>query len=979
MPRSAPRWSLAFAAVVCMVGATTAGALDPSRRLTQYVQVHWRMEEGLPHNTVRTIRQSKEGYIWLGTYAGLARFDGVRFRVYDNLNSGLRDNEVRSLAEDKQGVLWVGTTSGGLHRLIGDRLEPFDHGIGNRTINALVVADDGALWVGSNEGLHRIFAGQVTSFLAPQGLDSPYVNELALDGQGIWIATTRGLYLQSGDRVSKVLLPSLDETDIGSVIKDREGRLWVGLTTHVLAGRFDPVSRRFNQHRDFRIPRTIGAVHRLLQDREGSIWAATYGGGLFRIHGDRMDRFTSDSGFIDHRPWGLLEDREGSLWVGTRAGLARLTDGPAVTFSQEEGTPADLTRAVREDPDGSVWIATAKGLAHYREGTIKSYGTREGLPSEVVRGVLRDHRGELWANTNDGIARFDEARDRFKDLIDERHGLPYASVRVLLEDRKGRVWATTERGVAYAKDGLASRVFETPPGLGDVKDATIESIFEDSEGGIWIGTFSSGFRRWVEGKVDGSPLIPGASVGVRSFHEDQDGTLYLGTLGSGLFVRRKGGAFRRITSRDGLREDSIWSILQDGDLLWMASDRGVLKTRRSSLLAFIDGRASSVVIDRVVGTRDGMKSRECNGGGGLAGFIGRDGRLWFPTGRGAVAIDPRKLDAEIATPPAAIEEAVIDRVPQGRTGELRVPPGSRDVEIHYTGLSFVDPARLAFRYRLEGYDAGWIDAGERRVAYYASLPPGDYRFRVEAAFGNGAWSSVPADRRVIVEPRLTQTAAFRGALLLSAFGLAGLTVSLRTRQLRRREEELKKLVALRTQELEKANAQLSELAAVDDLTGIANHRRLIQVLDQEWLRCQRGQEPLSLLLCDIDDFKAFNDTYGHQAGDACLRTVAQTLANTLHRTSDLAARYGGEEFAVVLPSTDEAGARAVAETIQVAIRNQGVLHSASRAAPHVTLSIGCATVRPAMGEPGGIEGLIASADRALYAAKNSGRDRIAAT
>lgn len=975
MPRGSHARSLLCGTLLVLISASTVRALDPSRRLTQYVQSVWQMEDGLPHNTIRALVQAKNGYIWLGTYGGLVRFDGVRFRVFDNRNSGLRDNEVRSLAEDKDGTLWVGTTAGGLHRLIGDQLQPFDEGIGHRTINALQAAPDGVLWVGTSGGLYSVSAGKIRYFGSNDERVLTVMDLVAERGR-LWVGSTRGLFVLEKDRLSQVALPGIGQTPVASLLRDRAGRLWIGLANHLLETEVASGEVSLTLRRDWKLPDVWGSVHRLLEDRDSNLWIGTYGGGLYRISQGHLDRFSNDSGFLDHRPWSLLEDREGSVWVGTRSGLARLTDGPATTFSVQEGLPADIVRAVYEDSDGSILIATLDGFSRLRGTELKTFTSKDGLPPGIIRGFLRDRRGRMWVNTGAGVVQMDTIRDRFGAPIGTRQGAPTPLTRQLLEDRAGRMWLTTERGVAVAEKGLLESPLRMPKELEDIRTQNIESIFEDREGWIWIGTITDGLRRWKDGLVETEPLMEGASIGVRAFHQDQDGTMFIGTVGAGLFVRRAGAtAFKRISTRDGLTDDAIWAILQDGDTFWMSSDRGVLRVKRSSLLAFVDGKAASVVVDRLVDARDGMKSRECNGGGGSAGFIARDGRIWFPTTRGAVAIEPGKVDAARPSPLVAIEEVVVDQQTQPASAGIDVPPGSRDVEIHYTGLSFVDPTRLKFRYRLEGYDADWVGAGDRRVAYFSRLPPGDYRFRVEASYRDDQWTA-SAVIPVSVKPRIVQTNAFRA---FAALGLLGLTVALfhlRTRQLRARAEELKSLVATRTAELEKANEQLGKLATVDDLTGIANHRRFIAFLDQEWLRCQRGHEPLSLLLCDIDDFKAFNDTRGHQAGDACLARVAQALDETVQRTTDLAARYGGEEFAVVLPSTDEAGARAVAEAIQSAVHSLAIPHDASRASDHVTFSIGCATIRPLPGELNGGSALIAAADQALYAAKGQGRDRI---
>lgn len=968
----------ALALCLSLSFAPEAAALDPTRALTQYVQAVWRMEEGLPHNTIRALLQSRDGYIWLGTYGGLVRFDGVRFRVFDNRNSGLRDNEVRAMAEDHEGTIWVGTTAGGLHRLVGDRLEPHDTGIEHRTINALEVGPDGTLWIGSSGGLYMMREGRIRHYNEASGLSNPFVNAIAVVGEEAWIGTPAGLFHFSAGRAEAVALPSGAGRDVWSVLADRQGRVFVGLQSHALEIRGDAARGAAVVVRDLHLPDVWGWIAKFLKDRDGNLWIGTYGGGLYRLAGDRLDRVSIGAGFIDHRPWALWEDREGSLWVGTRSGLARLKDGPAVTFAREEGLAGDITRCVLEDEDGTMWFGTTEGLSRYRGGRFTTFTTREGLPNPTASSLLRDSRGRLWVGTGGGgIAPLDEARGRFGPAIGMTSGLPSDSVRVMAEDGEGRVWVGTDRGVAVAEKGLGAGPFRVPVELEDIRNQNVDVLFADRGRGVWIGTLSAGARRWFEGRAENPTLVGGASIGVRSFYEDQDGTLYIGTLGSGLFVRPPGKAFRRITSRDGLIEDSAWRILKDADdRLWMSSDRGVLRIRRSRLTDFLEGREAKIEIEGVVDTQDGMKSRECNGGGSLAGLIARDGRLWFPTTRGAVAIDPKGLSDRHTPPPVVIEEVVIDRIPAEHDGSVLAPAGSRDIEVHYTGLSFVDPTHIRFRYRVEGYDEGWVEAGERRVAYLSSLPPGAYRFRVEAANRDGDWNAQGAEISLRVEPRFVQTRTFKALVLLALLGLSGGALRLRTRQLLSREEELRRVVTQRTAELQEANARLALLATVDDLTGIANHRRFREFIEQEWLRCQRGQDPLSLLLCDIDDFKAYNDTYGHQAGDACLVRVARAIDDVFQRSTDLAARYGGEEFVAVLPSTEERGALAVAQTLQSAIRNLKIPHQASRVAPHVTVSIGLATARPELGAPNGVEALIAAADRALYAAKDQGRDRV---
>jgi diguanylate cyclase (GGDEF)-like protein len=319
---------------------------------------------------------------------------------------------------------------------------------------------------------------------------------------------------------------------------------------------------------------------------------------------------------------------------------------------------------------------------------------------------------------------------------------------------------------------------------------------------------------------------------------------------------------------------------------------------------------------------------------------------------------------------------IVDGTPVPFDGGVRVEPGQRDVEITYGAPGF-EAESIRFRYTLDGLNDGWIDAGTRRTLHYSYLAPGDYTFRVQAAASDGRWSGVAAALRLSVRPAVHQTLWFRGAVF------AGLVVSgawlvstLRVRRLQQAELILTARMGEATAELAAANRRLEELATIDELTQLTNRRRFSEVLEQEWQRATRERIPLGMLMLDVDCFKRYNDTYGHQAGDSCLQRVAAVLASRARRPSDLAARYGGEEFAVVLPGADEAGVMAVGEWIRAEVERQRIPHGASLAGDVVTVSVGAAVARPAPGaEPAA---LVAAADAALYRAKEGGRNAVIA-
>lgn len=967
----------ALAAVLASCTAP-AEALDPERRPTQYVQRVWRMEQGLPHDSVRAVLQTRDGYLWLGTYAGLARFDGVRFVVWDNRNSGLRHNEVRALAEWPAGVLWIGTTAGGLHRLIDDRLEPFE-GIGDRTIEALEVVASDRLAVGTSAGLHWIEPDR--SVTRAEELAGTAIRDLLWDGSDLWAATDRGLF--HGGRAGFEAVDVREGRGAAHALgRTRDGRLWVGHGP-LLVG-FEPAegdsgTRPSLVESEVALLEDVwGEIQAIVEDRDGSLWVGSYGGGLYRRTSRGIERMSVEHGLVDHRPWALHEDREGGLWLGTRGGIARLSDGPAISLSAAEGLFGDLARSVFEDDDATIWIGGDGGLSQVREGhVVRTFGTTdELLPLTTVLAILRDHEKRLWLGGIGGIIEMDPEAGTFGPAIGVSSGLPTDRVRSLLEDASSRVWIGTESGVAVAEGGLASGRAHVPAELADLDGEAVEFLGEDGDGRILIGLRTLGLRRWSEAGVEDLVQPDRGVIGVRSALAHRDGTLLAGTIGSGLLVRRPSGELHRLTTAEGLPDDAIWTLLPVGDRIWMSSDRGVFAVPFRAIDAVARGELERLSVEAWIGTEDGMKSRECNGGGRPAGLVSRDGRLWFPTSRGAVTIDPGAIDAPREAPGVVLENVLVDRVRTSpAAGEIVVPPGARDLELSYTGLGFHDPSRLRFRYRLLGYQDEWLDVGPRRLALFANLPPGSYRFEVQVAPGEGNWNPIGAGLPLRVEPTWSErTDARLGSVVLLVLGLWAFG-RWRSSQASARERHLREQVALRTRELRGANEELERLAAHDGLTGLANHRTFVASLESEWARARRQEEPLALLLCDIDAFKAYNDTYGHRAGDSVLRDVARAISETLERRFDLVARYGGEEFAVLLPGTDPQGAASVAERIRLAVRELDEPHEASPTDSVLTISVGGAIAAPARDDSGSPGDLVEEADRALYEAKRSGRDR----
>lgn len=954
------RWCRRLAVVVGIASNGPLLALDPERAVSQYVVTRWNAEQGLPDHAVRTLVQTHDGYLWLGTFAGIARFDGVRFVVFDSRNSGLQDDVVEALVEDRHHSLWIGTLSGGLHRMRGQSIEP-EPRIASRTIQALAADPKDGVWVASSNGLYHLpNSGPVRRWGRAEGLlDEQVFAVLPEDGERVYLATRGGVQiLRGGALYAAVPLPAGEF--VRAFHRRSDGSLWLGGARALYRVEDDRVVAHHPT------PKANLHAYDLLDDREGQLWVTGYGAGLMRLNGSRFEAVDADRGFFDRRPWQLIEDREGSLWVATRTGLLRLRDGPVVSWAESEGLANRHVRGVHLDPDGTVWIAHLSGITALRAGVPRNYDQRDGLPLGAHSAILRDEHGTLWVGGEQGLSRFDGAR--FHPLAFSAPAERF-SAKVLLRGTRGRIWVGTDAGLAQIRRDRLHRLEAFEP----IRGLRVESLFEDRSGALWIGTLDGGLWRYREERMEPIELEPEAVLGVRSIHEDAEGRLWVGSLSSGLFLIHRG-RVHRVRGADGFPAIGVWSIVEDRTGgVWFSSDRGLFRFRRDDLLAHERGDLRTVSPEVWLTERDGMKSRECNGGGSPAGVLASDGTLWFATAGGAVMVDPERLQPAPGALPTYIEDVRVTGRGTTPMVDAHVSTAERALELTYTALYLAQPDAIRFRYRLHGQDPDWVYAGSRRTAYYTNLAPHNYRFEVQAnLYPSDVWG--PSRRlTVTVQPHWYERWTYRTALALSGIGLVLLWLRARARVHQTQEARLRDEVALRTTELRVANDELARIAAIDALTGAATPRAFWQRLETELARVDL-HHPLALVLCDVDHFKAYNDTFGHVQGDACLRHVAEALRIAFGPNA-LVARYGGEEFAVLMPGTDGQTACSSAESARRRVEDLALPAGLGAAHPVVTLSAGITVIRDRQLPP---RVCAEQADRALYRAKSAGRNRIEA-
>jgi signal transduction histidine kinase/ligand-binding sensor domain-containing protein/CheY-like chemotaxis protein len=809
---------LTLAVLAAVLGISwNASALEPSKPLLQFPHRVWQTAEGLPQNSVLALAQTPDGYLWVGTWEGLVRFDGARFTVFDKANTpALSGRSIRHLAVARDGTLWIGMNEG----VAGMREGTFfsatpPAGTVLSDIRDLLAARDGSLWIatGSN-GLTRLSEGRFQSWRQEDGLASNMMLSLAEGPTGtLWAGGVGGLQRWTGTGWTAPLpFEGQSGVEVRTLTFDPQGTLWAGTDTGDVYRLQDGSPRRVPEAS---LPGAPLAA--LFVDRAGSLWVGSLGKGLLRLANGQRSVLERGHVLADSLVGDFLEDSEGNLWIGTEArGLHRLKDAPFTPYGTSEGLAHEMVLAIREARDGSLWFGTVGGgISRLRDGQMTSWTTRDGLVLDRVRAIAEGQDGSLWFGTRDGISRwYAGAFTSFGTA----QGLQDPRVHLLEVDASGTLWAGTPKGLSR----WTGERFEsfTPPG--GLPGHELSMLRASAVGGLWVGTHGGGLAHIRQGQ---SVLFVSERTSVKgkllALYED-GAALWIGTT-EGLYLW-KDGNIRRFSVANGLFDDRIFQILPDGyGYLWMSCNKGVFRVALAELRALAEGRLARVS-SRVYGAEDGMRSAECNGLGSPAGWRDRSGRLWFPTIRGAVVYTPGQEEQRSRPPPVLIEELRVDGrvVPASEWG--RIPVGEGQVEFHYTSAGLRAPQQLRFRYQLEGVDEDWVQAGPRREAYYTHLPPGRYRFRVAAQYLDGGGEAPGAELTFYLEPRFHQTWWFRVACVLAAILAVAGAVWLRLHRLRLRERELQARVDQRTSELATVNGDLK--SRLQELQ--ATRERLVQ-------------------------------------------------------------------------------------------------------------------------------------------------------
>lgn len=982
-------------------GAPSRAGLVSFRRLP--------IPDDVPAHLCTALAEDRQGFLWIGTQAGLVRFDGSRFKVFrsdPDDPATLGGSYVRSLLPAADGRLWIGGFSGGLsvydparESFVRYRHVPGDPGsLSHNRVEAIAEDRSGRLWIGTDEGLDRLDprSGRIDHFLPANRLRALLVDR---SGQ-LWVGGRDGLQVWRGE--GKGFERMVSEAVV-RLAEDDRGRIWIG-TMENGAAVLDP--RTGSLHR--LAPRPVDPeglshfwVYGFAQAAPREIWVATFGGGIDVIDaeslavidrlrhdpalastpgGDRIGALLSDrSGVVwvgtwgqglarhdpatrafrrlehsPNRPEGLshpavvraLETRDGTIWAGTNGNGIDLFDrdlrlvGSHRPDPEDPGALADGSiTCLAEGPDGSVWVASLNGVLHrLRPGArrFERISVAQGLPGGAIRALTFGREGELWIGAADGLARLDPTTSKitsFRHRAEDPATLSGSAVEAIAFGRDGTLWVGTDSGLnAFdPAKGVAVRILSEPGRRDSLPDNWVPDLMVALDGRLWVATQG------------------GACV-----LESWDG--------------RKA-RFERVAERMGRPAGPVEALIQDAQgQVWLGPRLRV------------DPRTWRW---RELGPADGCDFRSF--------FIAsrsriRGGDLLFGSPEGLLVVSPERIAPWTYAPPVVATGLYVDGVERpgaARLENLSLQPRERGFGLDFAALDFTAPQKVGYRYKLEGYDAGWIAAdGARGSLAYNNLAPGSYTLRVQGTNRAGRWSERELALPVTVEPAFHQTAAFRAALAAALLALAYGAYRLRVRQLEARGRKLEQLVRERTVALEAAYARIEEASLTDPLTGLRNRRFLEQSIRADLaLANRRHQEgeaeesDLVFLLLDLDHFKSVNDTYGHAAGDAVLVQAAGVLRGVM-RSSDHVVRWGGEEFLAIARFVDRENAPELAEKIRAALAAHP-FRLPDGTVLRRTGSIGFAVYPFAPFEPQAIgwEEVVDLADSGLYAAKRGGRNR----
>ncbi len=928
--------------------------------LSDYFVERWSDQQGLPHNSVNSISQTPDGYLWFATWEGVVRFNGRDFtRFGSDTVPAFVDSGIRALSVTSSGDLLAAGSRGSFARYRNNQWHPMP--FIDARINYVLEDKQQNIWLATNsQGLFRIDASnKVRHFTSADGLPSLTIETLHEDRLGnLWVGTASGLVRLTQSMLTQIRdVPSVP---VISIAEDRSGNLIIGAETGLFRGQGDRFTPYYPQ-------RLQAGISQLLADKEGTLWVGTARGTVYRVTDDMIDQVGPSEGLPDSRIKSLYLDAENSLWIGTNSGLVRLRKANFSTISSQQGLPGDYVRSVLHTKEGNILVGTSHGLAriagtrtetiplplndtpmpsilslHQQGDTlligthqyglvvmqpgfqIKQFNMASGLASNQVRAVLQQQDGTIWVGSSQGLTRI---REQKLTTYTKRNGLLDDYVMALAEDNSGTVWIGTESGAALYSDGA-------------LQPLSLDHLDNTSS--------------------------------VYGFYPGQNGEyMWLATDRGLIRYRYRDRSLSIIGQQQGFPIQKLFQVAQDNQQnLWLTSNLGMVRMPLQQAHALADGELEQADV-RVFSNGEGMLSHQANGTSSPAIAKDESGQIWIATAQGVVRVDPENIrELSDFSVPVVLEHIEVDGMAVAVSDNLELAADTRRLQFRYAGLGYILPDAIEYYTWLEGFDTDWVPRGNVPVAEYTNLAPGKYQFNVKAHYPGAEISSSDHlfNLKITVLPYFWQRTEVMLAVILLVVMILIAVIRAREHVLKAHARELREQVKQQTQKIQHQAKLFEQQAMQDPLTGLANRRSFDNYLKQLSENPTQYQGYF-LAIIDIDNFKLVNDRWSHDVGDRAIHAVASVIAHNC-REGDHAARWGGEEFSLVMPNVDVTKATEICERIRQQIEDADYTHLGFGL--NLTVSIGLSG-SVALDD---YRRLLIEADKALYHAKSTGRNSV---
>lgn len=956
---------------------------------TSYMFDRISKDQGLSSNSVSAIQEDSRGFLWIATQSGLNFYDGYKFKVFNNdpfNENSLAHDLVQSLYIDDEDTIWAGTYNGvSKLNILTSNFVNYKYNIDDEnSISSPVVTEmqkdmDGQLWIATLGGLNRLNpeTGKITRYmhdeLNPTSLMNDVVRSVLVDSKNrVWVGNLSGVDLYNPETDDFTHFPYIEGVTNGlpgpyvmKIIEGKEDELYIG----IWGGGVSRFNINTGVYTHFQTP--DNRIYTLTFDKNGLLWAGSWGGGLsvIDVNVGLIQHLTNDdiidTGISSDTIYSLFEDSTGILWVGTNGGgLNKLNyqkqDYTFLTHNSknENGLSSGKVDVIFQDSKGLIWIGVYNGgldIYNPETKTIQHHKHDDNDPnsisSNIISDIYEDSLGRILLTTNGSLEIYNPETDnfsRFSNKFIKENNITEAYTRII-EDKDNNIWLGTYFNGLLKMDLNLSNITH----YNNLSDKLIRNITQRNNGEIWIGT-NLGLNRYnpITDNFDKFLLDKNNPKGVnnnniRTIIEDEYNTLWLGSSGGGIMqYNDKDGSFTHYTTKDGLSSNYIVSMIEGADnKIWVGTKYGV------STLNILTKEIETITKE------DGLNDMEFSEGA----LVDSNNKVYLGSFDAVSIFETSATEINKSSPITFITSVKLGNkyipniTPHSNIKEIRITYAeARYITFDFVGINYLNPQKTKYSYKLEGFDKEWMKKDFRNQALYTNLSPGTYTLKVQAINNDGIWSNNTAELKIIIEPPywLTWWAYLIYTLFIIIF--IYLLVSLKENIDRK-----KRLV-----ELEILNNKNVNLSITDPLTRIYNRRYLRQRFNSEIETAVMYGTPLTTIMIDIDDFKMYNDTYGHQAGDRCLISVVNAIKGVLNRPDDSFVRYGGEEFCIILPRTDLNGAKLISENIRKAVEETGA----------VTISVGVHSKVPEATDSS-IK-LIKSADEALYTAKRNGKNRV---